>query len=190
MLAETLTRPVPPDEPLDSGARGRSALRGCDYPGWAWACLGVVLAAGCTSYPIHAMQTDAELAATLSESFWAGMPYDEVNATLTELRVSEKYRHTYAGSPPREMLARVFRPGGFWLDRDIEHVRWVDLTFSFDEADTLAGLWTSRGGARYVDGWPITITPSPFLGDRQYYPAPPPPPVTPPRENGVVLPGS
>ncbi len=173
-------QPIAKAAPASTTARvGAFALLG------ASACL-----TGCRSYPLHSLLTDDVLHARLSESFVAGMDYDDVNASLTELRVPSTYRYTYADAPPRDMLVRLFPPGGFWLDRDSQHIRWVDLTFEFDGSGSLTGLWTSRGGARYIDGWPITITPSPFIGSRRYYPAPPPPPVTPPREREVPLSGS
>ncbi|HZW11164.1 MAG TPA: hypothetical protein VFF69_14780 [Phycisphaerales bacterium] len=149
---------------------------------------GVLVGVGCQSYPLHGMLSDPALHSRLAENFSAGMSYDEINSRLTELRVSEDYRHTYGDAPPREMLARLFPPGGFWVDRKSQHVRWIDLTFAFDENDALEGLWTFRGGARYIDGFPSFITPSPVLGRPRYYPAAPPPPVTPPREEEVALP--
>ena len=139
-------------------------------------CFAAVLAVGCQSYPLHGLLTDAELQSRLSEHFSRGMSYDEVNSTLTDLRVSENYRHTYADSPPRDMLARLYPPGGFWVDRKSQHVKWIDLTFAFDESDSLDALWSSRGGARYIDYFPSYITPSPVIGSLGYYPAPPPPP--------------
>jgi hypothetical protein len=151
-------------------------------------CVATSLVGGCQSYPLHGLLNDAELHARLSEHFSRGMSYDDVNTTLTDLRVSTEYRYTYADEPPREMLARLFGPGGFWVDRKSQHVKWVDLTFSFDESDSLAGLWSSRGGARYIDDFPSYITPAPVIGPLRYYPAAPPPPVTPPRDNQVALP--
>lgn len=153
----------------------------------ACSCLAASLAGGCESYPLHGSLSNTDLHARLTEHFFRGMSYDEVNAMLTGLRVSEKYRHTYGDTPSREMLARLFGPGGFWLERESQNVRFTDLTFAFDEQDALEGLWTSRGGARYLHGDLISISPSPVIGFLRGYPAPPPPPVSPPREEEVAL---
>lgn len=135
---------------------------------------------GCKSHPINANLTDAELNAKLEASFHPGMPLPQIESELDKLNVSRKYRHLYPGDPAagtqHRLLARVFGPGGFWVDSGVSTVNWVDINFNLSPGDQLTTMDTVRGGLRYVNGQPYAPLPYETLYPLENFPNPPPPP--------------
>ncbi len=145
------------------------------------------LATACTHHVLNANLTRADLETKVTANFHKGMTYDEVNAKLTQLGVSDGVRHTYSPIPPREMLARLLPPGGAWVDDDVQLIDWWDLTFSFDPTDHLAAARAYSGGARYIEGWADNIRPPLPPGTRVRFPQPVPPPPEPPPGDPIPL---
>lgn len=131
----------------------------------------LLLLCACAPYPLHANMTDAQIDETLAANFHAGMPRDTVDSTLSDLRISRKWRRWYE-SPPR-MIVRLCEPGGFWVNSDDETVEWVDVLYQFDESLNLKDWKTQRDHTRYVGGRPLYWK---YDGPPRDFPIPPPPP--------------
>jgi hypothetical protein len=136
---------------------------------------------------LNSLLTRDQLNTRINANFHTGMTYQDVNAKLTQLRVSEGTRHTYAPTPPREMLVRLLPPGGAWVTESDQLIEWWDVTFSFDPQDRLAAARALNGGARYVDGFAANINPPLPPGVRVRYPQPVPPPSLPPAGDPIPL---
>jgi len=139
-----------------------------------------LLLPACASYPLHATLSDAELRSRLDANFQPGTPLAEVESRLDELRASKKYRRLYPGEPgagsQRRLLARLYRPGGPWIEEATQTIDWVDVNFNLDDHDTLTTFTTDRGGLRYVNGRPYAPLPYETLYPLNNWPSPPPPP--------------
>lgn len=149
--------------------------------------LGSFAPAACTTHVLNANLTFDELSKRVAANFHQGMAYEDVNAKLTQLGVSEGVRQTYSPTPPREMLTRLYPPGGAWVDDADQSIEWWDLTFSFDDQDHLAAARAFNGGARYIHGWADYVNPPPPQGVRVRYPQTIPPPPQPPEGKDIPL---
>lgn len=146
-----------------------------------------IASAACTTHVLNANLTFDELSARVGSNFHQGMAYEDVNAKLTALGVPEGVRRTYAPNPPREMLTRLYPPGGAWVDQHDQLIEWWDLTFSFDAQDRLSAARAFNGGARYIDGFADYVNPPPEPGVAVRYPQPIPPPPQPPEGKPIPL---
>ncbi|MBC7834092.1 MAG: hypothetical protein H7Y88_03205 [Phycisphaerales bacterium] len=140
--------------------------------------------AACAEYPLHANMVDTEFNAVLDQNFRTGMTFTEVDAQLDQLRVSRDDRRLYE-TTPAQLLARVYQPGGRWLDDDDDMIRWVDTWFVFTggtmEPGALTRWYTRRGAQRYFHGEPVYPPPaSETAYPTRRYPFSPPPPAKPP----------
>src|SRR5262245_42019261 len=134
--------------------------------------------AGCAPYPLHANMTDAEIRARVQEHFHTGMTRASVNGTLTELRVSERYRLLYPaeGEHPEVLLARLYQPGGAWVRDEDSVIEFVDLSFIFTKEDALSGVSMFRDGIRYFRGGRVNAPAREPLAPLRDWPSTPPPP--------------
>lgn len=138
-------------------------------------------ACGCAPYPLHSNMTDDQIRIVLDENFKPGQSLAEVDGRLDDLRVSGRYRTMYpkTDSRPEVLLARLYPPGGFWLDQEDQLLKFVDVSFVFDDNHSLVRFPIYRDGIRYFQGDPIygpTRTPRRPV---PHYPANPPPPADP-----------
>jgi hypothetical protein len=143
--------------------------------------------AACTTHVLNANLTFDELSKRVAANFHQGMAYEDVNAKLTQLGVSEGTRRTYSPTPPREMLTRLYPPGGAWVNEPDQSIEWWELTLSFDAQDRLAAARAFNGGARYIHGWADYVNPPPPPGVRVRYPQTIPPPSQPPEGTAIPL---
>jgi hypothetical protein len=153
----------------------------------AAALLCLASAACAKPYILHANLTRDELSSRITANFPKGMTYQDLNAKLTELRVDEGVRRTYSPTPPREMMVRLFPPGGPWVTDPDQVIEWWDVTFSFDAQDRLVAARAFNGGARYVEGRPQNISPPPPPGPWTRYPQTIPAPQQPPPGEEIPL---
>ncbi len=141
----------------------------------------VALLGGCGSYPLHANLDDAELHTRLDQYFHAGMTVDGVRGELSSLRVREGDTLLYpkTSERPEVLLARLFPPGGFWIDATTESVEFVDVSFVFGDARTLERWVTFRDSIRYFEGEAVKGPSREPMTRVPNYPGKPPPPVDP-----------
>jgi hypothetical protein len=118
------------DAETGEARRALATLHSIFLPGIA------AIAAGCTPpATLTTRLSDQELSARLAEEFPAGSSVEAVHARLDEDRVPRRLRRGYAG-PPVQMLARLFPPGGFWVDsqRGWQETPYVDVWFLFGDS--------------------------------------------------------
>jgi len=106
-----------------------------------------------------------------------------VDERLDTLRIGRDSRRWYPGEGGVEghgqLLARVFEPGGTWLDSEDATIEWVDTWFVF--GPSLTRWYIERGNQRYFQGEPINTPPEgETAGPTRRYPFPPPAPARPP----------
>jgi len=145
------------------------------------ATLGAVLVGGCGTYPLNANMEDSQINAVLAEHFHAGMPVESIKAELTTLRVNEGDTLLYpkTDTRPQVLLARLWPPGGFWIDGTTDSVNFVDVSFVLTPSSTLERWALYDDSIRYLGGEavkgpmrePMTRVPN--------YPGKPPPPLDP-----------
>lgn len=131
--------------------------------------MGAVVVSGCgQKQGLRPHMLDTEYEAALERNFKAGMKPAEVEQTLDSLGISGEHRRWYTGvgyaGVGDQLLARVFEPGGQWLDRDDATIEWVDTWFVFDGGEgqrsgraELMRWYTKRGNQRYFEGEPINV---------------------------------
>lgn len=137
----------------------------------------VLLIGGCAPRLLSARVPEPELRSRLDTNFPMGLTRAQVESKLDDLDVSRKYRHWYQSDPP-QLLVRLFETGGFWLEHEDDHVKWVDVVFAFRD-DSLAQIGTFPGGNRYFRGDPMGPLPYETLYPQGRFPIPPPPPAQP-----------
>ncbi len=135
---------------------------------------------GCGSYPLHANLEDAELHTRLSEYFHEGMTIDAVKSELSTLRVHEGDTLLYpkTESRPEVLLARLFPPGGFWIDVT-DSIDFVDVSFIFTPSHTLERWAMYRDSIRYFQGEAVKGPSREPMTRVPRYPGKPPPPLNP-----------
>lgn len=149
------------------------------------ASLLLAVACGCASKPMgerfDANVPAAQLRQNLAADFPVGMTEQQVRSKLDQVGVSDKYRMDYpkTDARPHVLLARLFQPGGFWIDDDDEYINWTDVSFVFSAQDTLDRIAVFEDGNRYLGGLPINPPKRPMAGRMERWPAPPPPPENP-----------
>lgn len=145
-----------------------------------------LLLVGCSaSTPaVNARMTDDEIRAALAAHVPAGASQAQVEAGLDQMNVSKKWRVHYAAkeSRPPVLLARLYEPGGPWIDHTDDDIEFVDVSFVFEPADRLSKTLLFRDRIRYFGGDPITSPNSPkrvLMKAPERYPLPIAPPVDP-----------
>jgi len=135
---------------------------------------------GCGSYPLHANLEDAELHKRLSEYFHEGMTIDAVKSELSTLRIHEGDTLLYpkTESRPEVLLARLFPPGGFWIDV-MDSIEFVDVSFVFTSSRTLERWTVYRDSIRYFEGEAVKGPSREPMTRMPRYPGKPPPPLNP-----------
>jgi hypothetical protein len=111
--------------------------------------LALPLVSGCTPpATLTTRLSEQELSERLAGEFPPGSSLDQVQAGLDGDRVPRRLRRVYPG-PPVQMLARLFPPGGFWVDsqRGWQETPYVDVWFLFGEGG-LERIDTERKVAR------------------------------------------
>jgi len=136
---------------------------------------------GCASYPLHANLEDAELRTRLAANLPHGMSEDAVKSTLVSLRVPERVQMRYpaTGGRPEVLLARLFPPGGFWVDDSLDTVEFVDVSFVFDPTLRLDRTVIYRDQVRYFQGDLVKGPTREPMTRPPRYPGMPPPPADP-----------
>ncbi len=136
---------------------------------------------GCGSYPLHANMEDAELHQKLAEYFHPGMTVGSVKAELSTLRIHEGDTLLYPKSDarPEVLLARLFPPGGFWIDDVTDSIDFVDVSFVFGASGTLDRWVTYRDSVRYFQGEAVKGPSREPMTRVPRYPGKPPPPLNP-----------
>lgn len=157
---------------------------------------GVAVLPGCGGQKqgLRPHMLDTEYNAALDQNFKTGMSGAEVEGRLDALGIAAKHRHwytgvDYAGHGP-QLLARVYEPGGMWIDQDDQTIEWVDTWFVFEPSTCtdplregrLTRWYIHRGNQRYFEGEPVYAPPAnETLGPTLRYPFPPPLPARPPQ---------
>lgn len=109
------------------------------------------------------------------------MTYAQVNGELDALNISDRWRLRYKATEtrPEVLLARLYPPGGFWVDGGDDTVEFVDVSFIFDPTQTLTGWKMFRDSVRYFNGGVAYGPTRPTMAPIADYPAAPPPPKDP-----------
>lgn len=144
--------------------------------------LGLALLSGCAKPALLTSQmTDPEIRAQLADHFHEGMTYAEVNGELDALNISDRWRLRYKATEtrPEVLLARLYPPGGFWVDGGDDTVEFVDVSFIFDPTQTLTGWKMLRDSVRYFNGGVAYGSTRPTMAPIADFPAAPPPPKDP-----------
>lgn len=146
----------------------------------AVSCVAVAALGGCASSPLHANMEDSQIRARLDEHFHAGMTVDAVKGELSALRVREGDTLLYPRTEarPEVLLARVFPPGGFWIDVQ-DWIEFVDVSFVFGDGRTLERWVMYRDSVRYFEGEAVKGPTREPLTRVPRYPGKPPPPLDP-----------
>lgn len=90
-----------------------------------------LLLCGCHAPALSALMNDAQYRSVLDANFPPGMTLPEVQAKLTQLNISDRYRFLYPAtdSRPEVLLVRTFDPGGPWPQNG--EIDWIDTSFVF-----------------------------------------------------------
>ena len=132
------------------------------------------------SYPLHANMEDAQISTVLGQHFRPGMTVDSVRSELSALRVHEGDTLLYPKTEtrPEVLLARLFPPGGFWIDVT-DSIEFVDVSFEFSGAGTLDRWVMFRDSIRYFHGEAVKGPSREPMTRVPPYPGKPPPPINP-----------
>ena len=79
---------------------------------------------------------------------------------------------------PEVLLARLYPPGGFWLDV-VDWIDFVDVSFVFNGSHALERWVTYRDEIRYFQGDPVKGPSREPMARVPRYPGKPPPPSDP-----------
>ena len=101
----------------------------------AFAVAVAALLGGCHAPALSALMTDSQYRQVLDANFAPGMTLDEVQAKLTQLNISDRYRFVYPATAtrPEVLLVRTYDPGGPWPQGGSGNgeIDWIDTSFVF-----------------------------------------------------------
>ncbi len=132
--------------------------------------LSALTLGGCAGNKVTSFTPDADIKAQVDAAIAPGMPEAQVKSKLSSLGFNHKYQ--ISRREPPGLLARAWPPGGFWVDQEVQTLRYVDVICNLDNERRLVSWQMQRGEITYQFGSPT----GPGQDPNRRFPMPPLPP--------------